>query len=55
VDETITILYKWLNRRSQRRSYNWESFERTLKHFNFRSLIGIRNNGVQISCLSQMC
>jgi group II intron reverse transcriptase/maturase len=55
VDETITILYKWLNRRSQRRSYNWESFERMLKHFNFRSLNGIRNNGVQISCLSQMC
>jgi hypothetical protein len=55
VDESMNILYKWLNRRSQRRSYNWESFERMLKHFNFRSLIGIRNNGVQISCLSQMC
>lgn len=25
------LLYKWLNRRSQRRSYNWKSFNRMLK------------------------
>jgi group II intron reverse transcriptase/maturase len=25
------ILYKWLNRRSQKRSYNWEKFNRMLK------------------------
>jgi RNA-directed DNA polymerase len=29
----IRILYKWLNRRSQRRSYNWTGFRELLKHF----------------------
>jgi RNA-directed DNA polymerase len=28
------ILYKWLNRRSQRHSFNWESFNRALDRFN---------------------
>ena len=27
------ILYKWLNRRSQRRSYNWNGFNDLLKHY----------------------
>lgn len=27
------ILYKWLNRRSQRRSYNWEGFDQLLEHY----------------------
>ena len=27
------ILFKWLNRRSQRRSYNWEEFERLLERY----------------------
>lgn len=27
------ILFKWLNRRSQRRSYNWEGFEQLLEHY----------------------
>jgi RNA-directed DNA polymerase len=27
------ILFKWLNRRSQRRSYNWAGFKELLKHF----------------------
>lgn len=25
-DEAVRILYKWLNRRSQRKSFNWEKF-----------------------------
>jgi len=29
----IRILYKWLNRRSQRRSYNWTGFRELLEHF----------------------
>ncbi len=29
-DEVIKILFKWLNRRSQRRSYTWEAFKRLL-------------------------
>ncbi|MCP4601555.1 MAG: group II intron reverse transcriptase/maturase [Proteobacteria bacterium] len=27
------ILFKWLNRRSQRRSYNWDGFKQLLKHY----------------------
>jgi RNA-directed DNA polymerase len=32
-DQAIRILYKWLNRRSQRRSYNWAGFRELLDHF----------------------
>jgi hypothetical protein len=31
--EAMRILRKWLNRRSQRRSYSWEAFRELLKHF----------------------
>ena len=27
------LLYKWLNRRSQRRSYTWRGFAQVLDHF----------------------
>jgi RNA-directed DNA polymerase len=30
----LRLLFKWLNRRSQRRSYNWAGFKEMLKHFN---------------------
>ena len=30
-DNAIRILFKWLNRRSQKKSYDWESFERRLQ------------------------
>jgi len=29
----VRILFKWLNRRSQRRSYNWAGFTALLKHY----------------------
>ena len=29
-DEVMNMLFKWLNRRSQRRSYTWEAFKRLL-------------------------
>ena len=32
-------LYKWLNRRSQRRSYNWSSFKDMLGYFRIESLV----------------
>lgn len=32
--EVLKILFKWLNRRSQRRSCNWEGFNEMVKHFN---------------------
>jgi group II intron reverse transcriptase/maturase len=31
--QTQRILFKWLNRRSQRKSYSWEAFNRLLKRF----------------------
>ena len=33
----LSIWYKWLNRRSQRRSYNWEEFRRMLKTYGIPS------------------
>jgi RNA-directed DNA polymerase len=31
--QAVRILFKWLNRRSQRRSFNWQGFQELLKHF----------------------
>ena len=31
--EAMRILLKWLNRRSQKKSFNWEGFKEMLKHF----------------------
>jgi hypothetical protein len=31
--EAMRILLKWLNRRSQKQSFNWEGFKEMLKHF----------------------
>jgi hypothetical protein len=33
-DKATRILLKWLNRRSQRRSFNWQGFKDLLDHFN---------------------
>ena len=32
--EVLKILFKWLNRRSQRKSCNWEGFKEKVKYFN---------------------
>jgi RNA-directed DNA polymerase len=32
-DGVLCILLKWLNRRSQRHSYNWQCFKTILEHF----------------------
>lgn len=37
-DHVLKSLYKWLNRRSQRRSYGWQGMKRMLKHFGFQSM-----------------
>jgi hypothetical protein len=31
--QATRIVFKWLNRRSQRRSKNWRGFKELLKHF----------------------
>ena len=33
LNETTKLLFKWLNRRSQKRSYTWEGFGELLKVF----------------------
>jgi group II intron reverse transcriptase/maturase len=35
VYRTVRILFKWLNRRSQRKSFNWEQFQEFLTRVNF--------------------
>ena len=30
---TVRLTYKWLNRRSQRKSFNWEGFNKYMKHY----------------------
>ena len=32
---TKRILFKWINRKSQRKAYTWEAFEQALNHFNW--------------------
>ena len=32
-NQAMKILYKWLNRRSQRKSFNWDEFKRVLKRY----------------------
>ena len=33
VYQVTELLFKWLNRRSQRKSYNWEGFKELIKYF----------------------
>ena len=37
-EEKTRVLFKWLNRRSQRRSYEWRTFNRLLKRHGIGSL-----------------
>lgn len=54
VEGAIAILYKWLNRRSQRRSYNWRRFRDMLQYYDFYSIARIGNYGKQLSLLSYL-
>ncbi len=42
-------LYRWLNRRSERRSYNWKQFSRIWKMHNVSSLKRLNIEGFQLS------
>lgn len=37
-DHILESLYKWLNRRSQRKSFTWGGMKRMLNHFGFQSM-----------------
>jgi RNA-directed DNA polymerase len=45
--EVVKLLYKWLNRRSQRKSLTWEGLNRVLEAYRFptptQAMAGIRN------------
>ncbi|MBD3315429.1 MAG: group II intron reverse transcriptase/maturase [Chitinivibrionales bacterium] len=47
------ILFKWLNRRSERKSFNWSTFDGMLRFYNVLGYEHIRNEGVQLSFLSK--
>jgi len=48
--EVVKLLYKWLNRRSQRKSLTWERLKRVLETYRFptpsEAMNGIRNRGL---------
>lgn len=43
------ILYRWLNRRSQRKGYNWSTFMKMWDYYNVSDLRRLNNEGVQLS------
>jgi RNA-directed DNA polymerase len=50
-----TTLYRWLNRRSERKSYNWSAFSRIWNMYNVSSLRRLDNEGFQLSFLRHLC
>jgi RNA-directed DNA polymerase len=47
-DRVKLILFRWLNRRSQRRSYTWPVFARILSYFNLRQYQSRKPEAVQL-------
>ena len=48
------ILYRWLNRRSERRSYNWKTFAIMWRQFLGVSQYQLANYGVQLSFVNSL-
>ena len=49
----VRILFKWLNRRSQRKSYNWTGYKELLKHFGIaRPRITEKKRQIQLQLFS---
>lgn len=44
-------LYRWLNRRSERKSYNWKTFAHMLRFYNAGDYWYLKKNGLQMSFL----
>ena len=49
-DEAIRSLYKWLNRRSQRRSLRWRGIKRLLQRYQVRAPRIVEQRGLRMSC-----
>lgn len=48
------LLYKWLNRRSERKSYNWKTFQQMLRFYNVEGSKKLSNQGIQLSFLKYL-
>jgi group II intron reverse transcriptase/maturase len=48
------LLYKWLNRRSERKSYNWKTFRQMLQFYNVEGSKKLVNQGIQLSFLQHL-
>jgi group II intron reverse transcriptase/maturase len=48
-------LYRWLNRRSERKSYAWPTFSRIWEMYNVSSLRRLDNEGLQLSLVPYLC
>lgn len=53
-DHILESLYKWLNRRSQRKSFTWQGLKVMLKHYGFRSM-GVRKLRVVVDWYTGVC
>ncbi len=49
-EEAIRSLYKWLNRRSQRRSLRWRGLNRLLQRFQVRTPRIVEQRGRRMPC-----
>ncbi len=49
------ILLKWLNRRSERRSYNWNGFNDLMKHFGLLKPRITQQRNYQLSFHKALC
>jgi hypothetical protein len=47
-------LYRWLNRRSERKSYNWQTFMQMWDYYNVSNLSRLNNEGLQLSFLQYL-
>jgi RNA-directed DNA polymerase len=47
-------LYKWLNRRSERKSYNWKTYAQMLRFFKVEDAKKLKKDGVQLSLLRSL-
>ena len=53
-EETVRTLYKWLNRRSQRRSMSWQAVDRLLERFQIPRPRIVEKSGQKLPCQPEL-
>lgn len=53
-EETVRTLHKWLNRRSQRRSYDWRSVDRLMERYDLPRPRIVEKTGQKMPCQQEM-